>query len=316
MESSSKLEGSDPNTNPFVMQPTKERIPMFIACVIIAILKLPLFLLIFTLSFIYSLFTVFIPIRPIQHAAVRIFSSIFFKILLLLTGIFSVNEQPTPLVDTYAETQEANQPTAGDIIISNCASYLNIFWLHEKYAPIFAIPIDPEYVVIKSVYHLFGQILTGEPLSKGKTIKLCDLVAKAKNNLKRVIVIFPEAAVTNGKSVLAFKEFGSGCDLSETHFHIYGFIHFGSYIDPNFTCGNGIYHFFMMIGRIFGGMKVKIALPQDIPRVENGIDDKWLKRCRYIMTTIMGVPCSPYNSSDFLTYSNSIKKKRSKKHDD
>lgn len=316
MDNDGKLQDTDPNMNPFVMSQTMKNIPVFIGCVIIAIFKLPLFIIVFTLSFIYALFSVFIPIKPIQRAAVRIFSSIFFKILLFLTGIFSVNEQPTPLVDTYAETQEANHPVPGDIIISNCASYLNIFWLHANYSPIFAIPIDQENVVIKSVYHLFGQILAGEPLTKGKTIKLNELVPKAKNNLKKVIVIFPEAAVTNGKSILAFKNFGSDCDFSDVHFHIYGFIHFGSYIDPNFTCGNGIYHFFMMIGRLFGGMKIKIALPQDVPKVDKGIDDKWIKRCRYIMSTIMGVQCSSCSSNDFLIYANSIKKQRSKKHDD
>ncbi|OHT07348.1 hypothetical protein TRFO_24536 [Tritrichomonas foetus] len=307
------------NVNPFIPIPSKRRnIIITIFQTILAIMKFPLFFMSFTLSFIYNMVASMIPIALLKRLVMQLTSKILFKILLFLSGLLSINPQPTPLIDTYSVPQEETKPKSGDIIISNCASYLNLFWLQQQFSPIFVIPClesDSE-VYVFSVYGLLMRILTVQPLRRHQKVPLSIVIQQSKQ-IKCPIVIFPEAAVTNGEYLINFRDFGKDVDVNDLNFHIYGFLHFGSSFSPNFTFGNSISHLFRMIGRPFSGMKIKMALPQDIPRTEsNSIDSAWIAKCRSIMATIMGVKMVDVDGAEFEKYANRRMSKRKKEHKD
>ncbi|KAH0792246.1 vacuolar protein sorting protein vps66 [Histomonas meleagridis] len=215
---------------------------------------------------------------------------IAYRVMLFLTGLFTIYVQPTSVTDRFSAVAENRDPESGDIIIANCSSYLNILWLQSTYNPIFAIPVSPTEVVTKTIHQLLNEILSVKPLTKGRKITFTQLIEYAKKEQKP-IVLFPEAAVTNGKCVIKFQTFGQDTDFSDTRFHIFGFVHFDGKLNPNFTKGPGLYHLFLMIGRIVSGLKVKVVEESEIPKLENNkIDAKWISKCRNILATIMGVP--------------------------
>ena len=243
-----------------------------------AFLKFPLFLFAISLSFAYILVASIIPIIIVKRIILIITSKILFRVLLYVSGLLSINKQPTPLVDTYSAPQEVKNPNAGDIIISNLASYLNILWLQFEYSPIFVVPCDETNVYVFGVFNLIIKILTCQSLKNSHAKPLSEVVNTAKK-LGLPIVIFPEGSVTNGESIINFREFGKGLDTNNINFYIYGFIHFDYSISPNFTYGNGFIHFLKMLGRPFSGLRIKIALPQDIPKIElNSIDPTWISK--------------------------------------
>lgn len=255
--------------------------------------------------------TSIVPVSIIKRIILKFTSKILFRILLYVSGLFSMNKQPTPLVDTYSALQEVKTPKGGDIIISNLASYLNILWFQFEYSPIFVIPCDETNVYVFGIFNLLIKILTCQPL-KSTNKKALSHVVNSARKIGLPIVIFPEGSVTNGKYIINFREFGKGLDTNDINFYIYGFIHFDYIVSPNFTYGNGFLHILQMLGRPFSGMKIKIALPQDIPKTEfNSIDASWISKCRKVMATIMGITVANVDGSEFeRLYSRRMRRKK------
>lgn len=251
------------------------------------------------MTFIYSVIAAVFPNRMIGKLISRGYSKTLFRILLFLFGIFNPHEQPTALVDTYSEVEEIEEPAGGDIIIANFASYINLFWLQCKYSPIFVIPVDSENVVVKTVHQLMFQIIGRANLLRGVKRRFSDVYNHAKKN-RIPLVVFPEAAVTNGKCLIKFQDFGIGTDISSSKIHILGFVHWQYIISPNYIHGNGFLHFMMMLGRLFGGLKIKVGLPQDMPKPKNGkIDAAFIERAQYVLSTIMDVSVIDACANDY-----------------
>lgn len=240
-----------------------------------------------------------IPIVSIKKIGLRAISQLFFRIILYLTGLFTINPQPTSIYDTFSEPPDIPEPKGGDLIICNLASYLNLFWLQKEYSPIFVIPFDDENVYVFNVFQLFFRVLLSRPLKLRKNVPLSQVI-EASKKIGFPIVIFPEQAVTNGSYIVNFAHFGKGVKTDGINFHIFGFVHFDSRISPNFTYGNGPLHFLQMLGRFPAGLKIKIALPQDIPKLDkNEITNFFIARCRIIMSQITGIPVLSCDGSSF-----------------
>ena len=105
--------------NPFEATSTYIHPGMKVVRIFVALLKLPLFLLIFSLSFLYYILAMIIPINEIRTTLIKINSKIFDRILLFLLGNVFISVVPTPVVDTFNEPGETNSVNSGDIIISN-----------------------------------------------------------------------------------------------------------------------------------------------------------------------------------------------------
>lgn len=261
-----------------------------IGSVLSTVLALPKFILLvivmgFTLT--YSVAAALFPVRAVGRIITRVYSKTLVRIALFLAGVVNVHEQPTPLVDTYSEVTDVREPRPGDVIVANLSSYLNLLWLQSKYSPVFVVPVDDQHVVVKDALQMFMQIIGRVDVRKGRQRTMASVVETARNVWMCPIVLFPEAAVTNGTCVIQFQRFAFGQDL-ETTFHVYGFVHSSSDVSPNFVRGNGTVHLFRMLGRSVARINVKVALPQDVP---NGvIDDKFIQRCRFVLAAIMNVP--------------------------
>jgi hypothetical protein len=158
----------DADENPFAPESKRPTAGWLLGVLLFAFLKLPLLLLLLSLGFIYTILGSLFPVRALRRVITRIYSRVIFQAILFLTGVWSVHRQPTPLVDTYSDPQEIDDPGPGDVILANCASHLNVFWLQCHYAPVLAVPVDPDHVVVKSALQLFFQILAAaDPAPEG-----------------------------------------------------------------------------------------------------------------------------------------------------
>ncbi|OHS99408.1 hypothetical protein TRFO_34128 [Tritrichomonas foetus] len=275
----------------------------------VACIKIPSLISTFSISMMYYILAMIIPITKIRVMLIKITSYIFDRLILFLFGNVFIHVVPTPLIDTFNEPGELKKVNPGDIIISNFGSYLNIFWLQSKYSPLYVVPNDTQTVVVYSFFTLIIGILTKTPMKSGKKVKLEKVIQIAKEN-QSPIVIFPERCPTNGSGLLTFCEFGEKVKLFDTNFHIICFSHQFSGESPNFTCGNGFLHVFRMLGRSMASMKVKIALPQDIPPFESQIDSEWLEKVRIVMGKILRVPLLSVNYESSFEFYETIESQR------
>lgn len=291
--------------NPFEVTSTFIHPGLKIVRFFISIFKIPIFILIVSLSFLYYILAMIIPITEVRTFLIKINSKIFDRILLFLFGNIFITVEPTPLVDTFNDPGEINPVNPGDIIISNFGSYLNVIWLQMQYSPYFIIPHDSKSVIIYSFFTIIVSILANIPMKNGKKANLEKVIKASKEN-HCPIVIFPECTPTNGSGIIQFSEFGENVDFTETKFHIFCFSHRSSGITPNFTFGNGLLHIFNMLGRTMSSMKVKIALPQDVPRINSVISSDWIQKVRIVMSKILRAPLLSVGYDDALSYFSSI----------
>lgn len=271
----------------------------------IPLFKLPLFIITFSLSFLYYILAMMIPIKFISTNLIKINSKISDRIILFLFGNVFISTEPTPLVDTFNDAGEVNTVNPGDIIISNFGSYLNIIWFQMQYSPYFVIPCDSRSVVVYSFFTIIARILSNIPIKSGKKATLEKVIKAAKENCCPII-IFPEGTPTNGSGIIQFTDFGENVDFSNTKFHIICFSHRSFGISPNFTFGNGLSHVYKMLGRTMSSMKVKIALSQDIPRFDSKISSDWIQKVRIVMSKILRVPLLSVSDDDARLYFNLI----------
>ena len=260
---------------------------LFVTRLIVGIVKLPTFVLVFTLSFFYYSIALIIPIVEIRATIIKVVSRVCFRILLILTGNWSVTKEIACKKETTLGAGAEKEVKPGDVIISNFGSYLNLFWFQKEFCPTFVIPCG-NYLRLHSFYSLFLSIMSGDQMVNGEKFTLCEAVTSARES-GFPLVVFPEGVLSDCTSVLEFRDFIQDSSYKDISFHIMGFIHRGRGVSPNYTKGNSFFHLIRMIGRSIASMKVRIAAANEIPAFE---DDKmtWLRKCRKCLSDILRIP--------------------------
>ncbi|EAY13657.1 hypothetical protein TVAG_387980 [Trichomonas vaginalis G3] len=288
--------------DPFARNRFKKPYVLLIIYHIIVILKLPILIILYPpFICIQILLSLLHATRATQFLQILIKKGLF-KVYRFFTGTTSVDIQPTPLVDQYRDITEHIYPRQGDLIISNLGSILNTIFLDCNYSPIYCVPIDAENVLVKSIFPmLLDQLLVRNFCRYGKKMKFTDALKLARERFHCPLVIFPECATSNGLSVLRFKKFGIGQEIHDCRVHIIGFKHesIGEYL--NLTLIGPYLQIIYLFGRPFGTLKVRTALPQDIPRFRDGIiDEEWIADCRNVLSVIMRVPLNTRCEEQYL----------------
>ncbi|KAI0750902.1 hypothetical protein C8Q80DRAFT_1229936 [Daedaleopsis nitida] len=105
-------------------------------------------LLIFALAIVYfvlersCLLFVSSPIPPVHRVATHFFTALFARVALLLAGVYWIPVDVVARKRTRnTPKKEAWSPSAGDLIVSNWASWIEILWLAFRFNPIFLIPV-------------------------------------------------------------------------------------------------------------------------------------------------------------------------------
>ena len=297
--------GNTDAINPFTQPKFKHPRTFKLFATIMFLIKLPFMLLIFPILSGYTVILSILPAGKVKHALTRLASYLIYKLVIFFTGTFSVYVQPTPLVDRYSDVAPPIKPKAGDLIISNFGSFINIFYLQGTFAPIYIVPLDDTHVLRKNFVILLIDILMCRDLRvHGKKTTLNEVIELGKNKLSAPICVFPEAAPGNGQALLKFQKFGIGSELTDSHVSVIGFLNSNIGTSSDLVLGVGAFwHIVMMFGRLCGTVKVRTALPQDVPNVpDEGINEKWISDCRTLMALIMRIPESSYGVDDYCNY--------------
>ncbi|OCH84179.1 hypothetical protein OBBRIDRAFT_786495 [Obba rivulosa] len=83
-----------------------------------------------------------LPIPPLHRAAARVFTAIIVRLTLLLVGVLWIPVEIVTRKRGRAKKVESWKPQAGDIIVSNWASWVEILWLAFRFNPIFVLPVS------------------------------------------------------------------------------------------------------------------------------------------------------------------------------
>ena len=265
------------------------RIHPVLMCVrfVVGILKLPVFFFFLSVTMFYYCIALIMPVR-VRTVLIRILSKVFMKLFLVLFGHWYVSKEVSCLKNTALGAGTEKVVSPGDVIIANFGSYINIFWLQKEYAPLFAIPTQ-DGLISHSFYSLFFHILAGHGNDTGNLISFAKAVDTARTN-GIPLVIFPEDSLSDGKSVLPFRDFLGASEANSITFHIMGLIHRGNGVSANYTSGNSIAHLIWMLGRTFASMKVCVAAPSIIPVLDDMTKPEWINHCRRCLAGLLRVP--------------------------
>ncbi|KAG8684225.1 hypothetical protein FRC09_015529 [Ceratobasidium sp. 395] len=192
----------------------------------------------------YSFCLLLSPIPPLHKIVCWLTIAIFGRVLLCILGFWSVPTQITTKKARRADTSglEKWTPGAGDIIVSNWASWVEVLWLAVRYNPLFvlpvcaqksqpastnAVPLTPgrrtgtgsaqiatssaaprqQILGFRTVSFLEVIMATGHVPPYGSssstiTTTIEDIRAKAN----RPLVVFPECTSSNGRALLRFSD--------------------------------------------------------------------------------------------------------------
>jgi hypothetical protein len=135
------------------------------------------------------------------------------------------------------DQQKLEKSSPGCIIFSQSTSYLNLFWLEAAFTPIYVVPFQNGEVSKVSFATILRSILLSKGLGEGKEVYFSEDTRTAKVP----IVIFPEAAPSNGDTLLIFRPF-CGTISERRRVHVLGFAHSRSGVGPSFVAGSFFKH--------------------------------------------------------------------------
>ncbi|KAI0638280.1 hypothetical protein C8Q77DRAFT_1242705 [Trametes polyzona] len=104
-------------------------------------------ILVLALALVYAVLVqglclVFLPIPPLHRAVTRVLTAVLSRLALLLVGLYWI---PVEVVQRKrgrtAPAKESWNPRAGDLIVSNWASWIEVLWLAFRFNPIFVLPV-------------------------------------------------------------------------------------------------------------------------------------------------------------------------------
>jgi len=187
--------------------------------------------------------TLLIPIPPIYNALSYVLTATLSRLTLLVLGVWWIPvEQVSRKRGRTSESRESWRPGAGDLIVSNWSSWIEILWLAFRFDPIFVLPVSSTLVEQQDASP--EKRVTGRKTGTGsaaisspvrRATRRGDIVGFRKTSLLRMIastgitpsdassgnystleeirreasrplVVFPECTTSNGRGLLRFAE--------------------------------------------------------------------------------------------------------------
>ncbi|KAJ7699989.1 hypothetical protein B0H17DRAFT_1158026 [Mycena rosella] len=206
---------------------------------------LVLLLLAVHLILVGGLCVIFIPVPPVHRLVTHVLTAITARLALLTLGIFWISiDNVTRKRGRGAKDIETWNPRAGDLIVSNWVSWIEILWLAFRFNPIFVLPATetaPSPAVpatSKAISHTPGRRTgTGSAnigaASRAPTVRIpivgfrqvsllsalqftgrappfgsgsYQSLEEIRRHAGRPVVIFPECTTSNGRALLHFAD--------------------------------------------------------------------------------------------------------------
>ncbi|DBA01602.1 TPA: hypothetical protein N0F65_011358, partial [Lagenidium giganteum] len=196
----------------------------------------------------------------------RLVEGLLCSLILLVLGVMVTAEDANTrrLGLTSTPKGVATGVKRGDVIVCNHTTFLEVLYLARRFSPVFVYVTQDG--AAKGVVHACGLI---EALYRSLAMpvisdndasrKLVDVVARASGP----VVVFPEGARSNGKSVLKFLpilehlpfKLPGGAPL---RLHLLAFRYEFNNFSPSHSAGSGWAHFFWTSSRVYHSMRATL----------------------------------------------------------
>ena len=291
----------------------------YIFNIILWMMKMPLFISLNLLHLIHFLISRVLYFTFLKRYLIRLSSIIVGFLIRIVSGYFYVPIQQKNIKKNEKEKEKINdfdtsEISAGDIIISNYPSYLDLIYLQNKFTPVFFIPKDSKHVEMKQFHQIFFESFipinndennTNNDISNSnKYIENDEAIQIAKNELKCPIILLPEATKTNCSSIIKFNDFEA--DFENTKVFILGIKHPNKTqnTEPNYVSGSFLKHFILSLGVLSNSLELNFCNEKDVPDFKS--DNESISKCRTIISELSGLPF----------YDNNEKSSNTKLHND
>ncbi|KAI0307344.1 hypothetical protein B0F90DRAFT_1814108 [Multifurca ochricompacta] len=197
----------------------------------------------FYLVFVSGACTVLTPVPPIHKAVSYIFTALLSRLSLLVLGVWWIPvEQISRKRGRPSVSREPWAPGAGDLIVSNWVSWIEVLWLAFRFDPIFVLPVSiapvqqPDILPrargtgrstgtgSAAVLHPIRSTSQRANISGFRKVSLLRMITFTGNTpfdvsndkhssieeirltANRPVVVFPECSTSNGRGLLRFAE--------------------------------------------------------------------------------------------------------------
>jgi len=283
MEKYSKWRDQKSGIHPFIPAKTKisdagviSYLKWWILGPILAILRIPFVIIILLWALVMTLVSAIIPIPIAKRFFIRYTQAMGFRVLLFLLGFYWIQTRYVKLGRStrIPKNSAGSDVKAGDVIICNHSSYIDVFFLAFRFSPVFTVVPNtwtdqPPKGVVAKTRNLFGALWDAivEPsysYSPDNAIPLKQVIQQAKAQ-GAPVVIFPEGCTSNGKTFLSCVPVLDGVDIAPSSIHLVGLKYDYEDFSPCYSVGNFLFHFFQMCCQIYNSLEVRYLPTEDIP---------------------------------------------------
>ncbi|OAX43876.1 hypothetical protein K503DRAFT_846896 [Rhizopogon vinicolor AM-OR11-026] len=199
------------------------------------------------------------PFPPLQDLIVWLGTALLARLALYAVGFWWV---PTELVVRKRGKFPENKwnPRAGDLIVTNWSSWIEVLWLAYQYNPVFVLPVANAPTVLSSsrdaspisytpgrrtgtgsaAISSVSRVSSSPEVIRGfRQVSLLEMVSSAGNtpsapssasvhsledirhSARRPVVVFPECTTSNGRSLLRFADVFNGANVPVMGYNIF-----------------------------------------------------------------------------------------------
>jgi len=241
---------------------------------ILSLVRLPVVFSLLFIIFLSNIIAKMLFISPIRRAFERLIDTTVTRTILFFLGFYWI---PTKFMKPFhpksplPTTTPGSYIKAGDIIIANHCSYVEILYLAFRFSPAFtSIPINwkgyPKDVpfIVRNTFQAIMNVF-GEPKDTQGTMKLSEVI-KYATSIGAPVVIFPEGGTTNGRALIqclpVLGESASSIPISKIN--VLGFKYEYENFSPSFTVGNSFIHLFKLCKEFQNNLEVRYLSPKDL----------------------------------------------------
>jgi len=163
---------------------------------------------------------------------------------------------------------------AGDIIISNHTSYVEILYLMFRFSPIFTYFISKDkseqvqFIVVNSFSKILEIMFDVKPKIEN-TMNIKELIQYGKER-NSPIVLFPEGTTSNGKSVLQCFNVMDGLNREQAlKVNVLGFKYEFEDFSPSYTVGSSLKHLFILCCQFHNSLEVRYLATTEMESIVN-----------------------------------------------
>ncbi|KAJ2162406.1 Vacuolar protein sorting protein vps66 [Coemansia sp. RSA 552] len=216
-------------------------------------------------------------VPSVRRGWTRAARSALARLALFIMGFYFIDTRTVGLQRgrrTQDGGTQASRPKAGDIIVANHVSYVDVLYLVARYNPVF-VEMDnaSTYVRPISMWKALRAPSRQTPalLPAKEAQPLRTVTEKARLERMGPVVVFPENATSNGRALLQLLPvFEAAENLDEkSAVHIVALKYPFHSFSPAYSVGSQLAHLFALCSQVYNSLQVRALDAEETPRIKD-----------------------------------------------